>query len=202
MSPIREFVAILVETDVLPAAPMDNIKQVAAAIADVEDVTDPAIIEGALHAQEQLDPEKIDRANILYPIANVASFKGVLAIVGEACTARLKVVTKSRVLQLAQDALVKVDAFSVITNDMNEFKAAFARATTHANYLKPKHADRITYTNLVGQLNETMSEAFKAIDDSLGTDSIGDKVKQVSSFIVQLSLKEVDFGPEEAGFAT
>ena len=64
---------------------------------------------------------------------NATSFKGLVDERSVVVKAKLKALTKGLVVQLSRDVLAKFGIFNLQSHDFNEFRAAFARATSHVN---------------------------------------------------------------------
>jgi len=209
LEPLREFCSILIDAEALPDGPMGNIRELSRALVDVEAEGDPTIVEDAQTALTNLGPEKVDPANILYPIASVTCFKGLTAILAEAAAARTKALTKGMVLKLAKDSLAKLDPFTSSTPASNEFRALLARATSHVNTVKPKHQDRAIYRELIGHLIDKTAQVLKQADEALASADGGALQLElpaclmlISGFFKDLNLTEAEFGPETESFKT
>eukprot|EP00959_Pyramimonas_sp_CCMP1952_P335544 7025850-Pyramimonas_sp.AAC.1 len=112
-------------------------------------------------ALDTLRHENVNENSILYPIAGVASFKGLVAMLAEVNKDKLKMLTRSQVVKIAKAALVQLDVFESDSGALNSFKAAMARATSHANTVKVTHRDRGAYSELLGCLIDKVDSAIK-----------------------------------------
>jgi hypothetical protein len=208
--PLRQLSNAVVSADCLTEENMQDIIALQLALYDVSEATDPEVVASTTRALEKLDMQSVAASSILYPIVRVAAFKAVMTRASEEAAAQMKTLTKSRVVKLTRDALAAIGNISEVEVDLAivaEFRAIFARATTYINTLKPKHQDRSSYSQIIGQLLDMVAEGVRQVDEALpssGDDDtmVNEILGKVSKIIKHMGFQKNDFGPESAQFVT